>query len=176
MKRKRTLQFTAFLLCIIAIICFFAFPKSIDSALGRIGKPYEVGTIISTQEIEKNIFSVLYTNKKDSTQLYGVILKKYGPFYHKQKLFGALALQTPHALSSGEVRSNAHITWYDKEGHYQITVAAYDKDIGGVSYRDYDLTPIPFAEYRIFSGSGKGDSAEYQLYDKNGNELEHYKP
>ena len=87
------------------------FPKNIDTALNRIQHPFEAGEILAAQEIEENLTAVLYTNRRNNTQLQNALIRKTGIFYKVVDRNGSLTIEKPKTLESGELRADVLISW-----------------------------------------------------------------
>lgn len=151
------------------------FPKNIDTALNRIQHPFEAGEILAAQEIEENLTAVLYTNRRNNTQLQNALIRKTGIFYKVVDRKGSLTIEKPKTLESGELRADVLISWYDKSDKYIVMAVAYDEDVESVTYLDQELKKLNINGYRLFYGYGSGEYGMYELFDKNGNRLEHIK-
>lgn len=176
MQKKKRIRFVIFIFLIAALVCFLLIPKSIHGALHGLRYPFEVGEVIATEEIYKNTTAVLCTNKQDTNYLQNAIIRKYGFFYKVIDKNGSIVLKQLEQLQSGEQRAECLASWYDKGEHYFVMSTAYDKEIDQIQYEGANLTPIFYKGYSIFFGWGTGHAIQYQLYDQNGNELEHIKP
>lgn len=63
MKNRKLIFIGLFIFLSVVIGSFIYFPKSIDTALNRIKYPFEVGEILTSQQIDENLIVVIYTNK-----------------------------------------------------------------------------------------------------------------
>lgn len=175
MKKGRIIFATIIVLAGAMISFVIYFPKNIDTALNRIQHPFEVGEVLATQEIEENLTAVIYTNQQNNTQLQNALIRKAGIFYRVVDMNGSLTIEKPKMLESGEPRANILISWYDKSYKYVVMAVAYDEDVKSVTYLDQELQEININGYRLFYGYGSGEYEVYELFDKNGNRLEHIK-
>ena len=51
----------------------------------------------------------------------------------------------------------------------------YDEDVSTITYLNQELMQLNVNGYRLFFGYGVGEYEIYELFDKNGNRLEHIK-
>ena len=167
--KKTKIIISALLVC--AVGYFLYLPKSIEAVLNRIEFPFEVGEIVAIQEIEENTTVVHYINKKQNQELQNVVIRKQGPFYREVDLNGSLIIEKPKTLELGDIRTQVHISWYDKSEKYVVMSVAYDEDVASVVYRDKELENIEFNGYNLFYGYGIGDYKVYKIYDVAGKEL-----
>lgn len=175
MKKGNLILAALIVLMVVMISLVMYFPKNIHAALNRIKHPFEVGEVLVTQEIEENLTAVIYTNQKDRTHLQNALIRKTGIFYRVVDRNGSLTIEKPKMLESGEPRANILISWYDKSDKYVVMAAAYDEDVASVTYRNQELQEININGYRLFYGYGSGEYEDYELFDQNGNRLEHIK-
>lgn len=175
MKRNKVI-FVGLIILIGAAISFYIYvPKNIDVALNRIKYPFEVGKILTTQQIEENLTAVIYTNKENHNKLQNALIRKTGIFYKVTAMNGSLTLEKPKKLKSGDLRTQVLVSWYDKSDKYFIMAIAYDEDVAAITYLNQELIQLNANGYRLFYGSGIGEYEVYKLFDKNGNLLEHIK-
>lgn len=170
---KKGKMILATLIVLIGMVMYF--PKNIDAALNRIKHPFEVGEVLVAQEIEENLTVVIYTNQQNNTQLQNALIQKTVIFYRVIERNGSLTIEKPKMLESGELRANILISWYDKSDKYVVMAVAYDEDVESVTYLNQELQKININGYRLFYGYGSGEYEVYELFDKNGNLLEHIK-
>ena len=76
MKNRKLIFIGLFIFLSVVIGSFIYFPKSMDTALNRIKYPFEVGEIVTSQQIDENLIVVIYTNKENSSQLQNAIIQK----------------------------------------------------------------------------------------------------
>ena len=119
--KKRKILFISLLALLGVVIGFIIyFPKSIDSVLNRIKYPFEVGEILTTQQIDENLIVVIYTNKEDSSKLQNAIIQKTGIFYAVVEVNGSLNIEKPQKLDSGDLRTQLLISWYNKRDRKSV--------------------------------------------------------
>lgn len=175
MKKGKMILAAPIVLVGVTICLVMYFPKNIDAALNRIKYPFEVGEVLAAREIEENLTAVIYTNQQNNTQLQNALIRKTGIFYRVVDMNGSLTVEKPEMLESGEPRANILISWYDKSDKYVVMAVAYDEDVESVTYLNQELEEINMNGYRLFYGYGSGAYEVYELFDKNGNRLEHIK-
>lgn len=174
--RKGKIVFDGLLILIsVAIGSFIYFPKSIDSVLNRIKYPFEVGEILTTQQINENLIVVIYNNKVDSSKLQNAIIQRTGIFYAIVEVNGSLNIEKPQKLDSGDLRTQILISWYNKSDKYVVMAVAYDEDVAAITYQNQELTQLDIKGYHLFYGTGIGEYEVYELFDQKGNRLEHIK-
>ena len=177
MKKGKIFLAIPIMLIVVILSIALYFPKSIDTALNRIQYPFEVGEVLATMEIEENLTAVIYTNQQNDKHLQNALIQKTGIFYKVIDSNGSLTIEKPKMLKSGDQRAEILISWYDKsdKDKYIIMAVAYDKNVESISYRDQELQEININGYRLFYGYGRGEYEVYELFDKDGNRLEHIK-
>ena len=175
MKKRSAFLIVLLVLFGIGIGAFLFFPKSIDSAISRIGSPFAVGELLATQQLDKNFTAVIYTNKEEKDQLQNAIIRKYGIFYDVIDKNGSIEIEQPKELESGELRARVLISWYGQGDRYFVIAAAYDNDVSTITYQNQELIPLNVNGYHLFYGYGVGENTRYELFDKNGNRLAHIK-
>lgn len=153
---------------------FIYFPKSIDTALNRIKYPFEVGEILTSQQIDENLIVVIYTNKIIIMNSRTLSYKKQY-FYSVVEMNGSLNIEIPQKLDSGDLRTQVLVSWYDKSDKYVVMAVAYDEDVAAITYQNQELTPLDINGYHLFYGTGTGKYEVYELFDQEGNRLEHIK-
>ena len=174
--KKRTIILIVLIILVCTGISFFIyFPKSIESTLSRIKDPFEVGDVFAMEEIDDDLTFVLYRNKTKSDRLQNVLLRKQGPLYEVIENNGSVILERPKQLESKERRADILISWYDKSDKYVIMAVARDENVETILYRGQELMQLNVNGYRLFWGYGIGEYEVYELFDKNGNRLEHIK-
>ena len=174
--KKRKILFISLLALLGVVIGFIIyFPKSIDSVLNRIKYPFEVGEILTTQQIDENLIVVIYTNKEDSSKLQNAIIQKTGIFYAVVEVNGSLNIEKPQKLDSGDLRTQLLISWYNKSDKYVVMAVAYDEDVAAITYRNQELTQLNINGYHLFYGNGTGKYEVPELFDKEGRRLERIK-
>ena len=67
------------------------------------------------------------------------------------------------------------ISWYNKSDKYVVMAVAYDEDVSRITYFNQELMQLNVNGYRLFYGYGIGEYEVYELFDENGNRLEHIK-
>ena len=67
------------------------------------------------------------------------------------------------------------VSWYDKSDKYVVMAVAYDEDVAAITYQNQELTPLDINGYHLFYGTGTGKYEVYELFDQEGNRLEHIK-
>lgn len=154
---------------------FIYFPKSIETALSRIEYPFEVGEILATQQIGENLTAVIYTNKEEKDNFQNAIVRKNSIFYDVIDRNGSLYMEKPKQLESGELRAQVLISWYDRSDKYVVMAVAYDEDVFTITHLNQELMQLNVNGYRLFWGYGIGEYELYELFDRNGNRLEHIK-
>lgn len=162
------------LICV-GIGLFIYLPKDVYTALGRIKHPFEVGEILTTQQIEENLTLAIYTNKEKNNELQNALIEKTGIFHKVIEMNGSLSIDKPKKLQSGDLRTQMLISWYDKSDKYVVMAVAYDEDVSGITYLNQELMQLNVNGYRLFYGYGIGEYEVYELFDENGNLLEHIK-
>lgn len=174
MKKRKLILLGLLIFLSVVIGSIIYFPKSIDSALNRIKYPFEVGEILITQQIDKNLIVAIYTNKEDSSKLQNAIIQKNGIYYRVVEVNGSLHIEKPQKLDSGGLRTQALISWYNKSDKYVVMAVAYDEDVAAITYHQ-ELTQLDINGYHLFYGTGIGEYEVYELFDREGNRLEHTK-
>ena len=58
---------------------------------------------------------------------------------------------------------------------YVVMAVAYDEDVAAITYQNQELTPLDINGYHLFYGTGTGKYEVYELFDQEGNRLEHIK-
>ena len=134
MKNRKLIFIGLFIFLSVVIGSFIYFPKSIDTALNRIKYPFEVGEILTSQQIDENLIVVIYTNKNNNNELQNAIIQKNSIFYSVVEMNGSLNIEIPQKL-----------------------------------------TPLDINGYHLFYGTGTGKYEVYELFDQEGNRLEHIK-
>ena len=81
MKNRKLIFIGLFIFLSVVIGSFIYFPKSIDTALNRIKYPFEVGEILTSQQIDENLIVVIYTNKNNNNELQNAIIQKNSIFF-----------------------------------------------------------------------------------------------
>lgn len=175
MKNRKLIFIGLFIFLSVVIGSFIYFPKSIDTALNRIKYPFEVGEILTSQQIDENLIVVIYTNKENSSQLQNAIIQKTGIFYSVVEMNGSLNIEMPKELDSGDLRTAELISWYDKSDKYVVMAVAYDEDVAAITYRNQELTQLNINGYHLFYGNGTGKYEVPELFDKEGRRLERIK-
>lgn len=175
MKNRKVIFIGLFIFLSLVIGSFTYFPKSMDTALNRIKYPFEVGEIVTSQQIDENLIVVIYTNKENSSQLQNAIIQKTGIFYSVVEMNGSLNIEMPKELDRGDLRTAELISWYDKSDKYVVMAVAYDEDVAAITYQNQELTPLDINGYHLFYGTGTGKYEVYELFDQEGNRLEHIK-
>ena len=137
--------------------------------------PFEVGEILASQQIDENLTAVIYTNKEEKSNLQNAIVRKRGIFYDVIETNGSVHIEKPKQLESGQLRTQALISWYDKSDKYVIMAVAYDEDVSTITYLNQELIQLNVNGYRLFWGYGIGEYDEMHMFDKNGNCLEQIK-
>lgn len=174
--KKRAIIFIVLIIFLSAgISSFIYFPKSIETALSRIKYPFEVGDVFAMEAIDDDLTFVLYRNKTKDDRLQNALLRKQGPFYEVIEQNGSVNLEIPKQLKSGELRAEILISWYDKSDKYVIMAVARDEEVGTIIYRGQELMQLNVNGYRLFWGYGIGEYEMHELFDKDGNRLEHIK-
>jgi hypothetical protein len=56
-----------------------------------------------------------------------------------------------------------------------VMAVAYDEDVAAITYQNQELTPLDINGYHLFYGTGTGKYEVYELFDQEGNRLEHIK-
>lgn len=179
LKQKRLLvSFCSILLTVALVfaIWFFRQPTSIDAVLEDIAPPFSVGDVLTSQEVDDGLTLVLYRNQDDRNALQSALIRKHGPLYRLVRCSGSLELAPVGQPDPGQLRSRMLISWYDRDNPEKCVVlaVAYDEAVEAISYCDTPLERIDFEDYRLFFGAASGKYELYQLYDRDGNELEHY--
>ena len=105
MKNRKVIFIGLFIFLSLVIGSFTYFPKSMDTALNRIKYPFEVGEIVTSQQIDENLIVVIYTNKENSSQLQNAIIQKTGIFYSVVEMNGSLNIEMPKELDRGDLRT-----------------------------------------------------------------------
>ena len=162
MKNRKLIFIGLFIFLSVVIGSFIYFPKSIDTALNRIKYPFEVGEILTSQQIDENLIVVIYTNKNNNNELQNAIIQKNSIFYSVVEMNGSLNIEIPQKLDSGDLRT-------------QVLAVAYDEDVAAITYQNQELTPLDINGYHLFYGTGTGKYEVYELFDQEGNRLEHIK-
>lgn len=175
MKNRKLIFIGLFIFLSVVIGSFIYFPKSIDTVLNRIKYPFEVGEILTSQQIDENLIVVIYTNKENSSQLQNAIIQKTGIFYSVVEMNGSLNIEMPKELDRGDLRTAELISWYDKSDKYVVMAVAYDEDVAAITYRNQELTQLNINGYHLFYGNGTGKYEVPELFDKEGRRLEHIK-
>lgn len=67
MKNRKLIFIGLFIFLSVVIGSFIYFPKSIDTALNRIKYPFEVGEILTSQQIDENLIVVIYYRSTKSS-------------------------------------------------------------------------------------------------------------
>lgn len=75
-ENRKLIFIGLFIFLSVVIGSFIYFPKSIDTALNRIKYPFEVGEILTSQQIDENLIVVIYTNKNNNNELQNAIIQK----------------------------------------------------------------------------------------------------
>lgn len=176
MNKKKIISLISSFCIVISVIMFLYLPKSIESVLKRLDYPFEVGEIVSTQQIDKNTSLAIFTNKEKSNELQNAIIRKNGLFYKLIDQNGSLTIEKTKNLESGSFRTQRLISWYDKSDKYVITIISYDEDVESITYQGQKTKRVDFNGYTLFYGYGIGVHEEIKLFDKNGNILENIKP
>ena len=114
MKNRKLIFIGLFIFLSVVIGSFIYFPKSIDTALNRIKYPFEVGEILTSQQIDENLIVVIYTNKNNNNELQNAIIQKNSIFYSVVEMNGSLNIEIPQKLDSGDLRTQVLVSWYDK--------------------------------------------------------------
>ena len=172
MKKRAIFLIVLIIIFGVGISFFMYFPKSIENALNRIKYPFEVGEILASQQIDENLTAVIYTNKEEKSNLQNAIVRKRGIFYDVIETNGSVHIEKPKQLESGQLRTQALISWYDKSDKYVIMAVAYDDDVSSIWYLYQDLIQLNLNGYRLFWGYGIGEYDEMHMFDNNGNCLE----
>lgn len=179
MKNRKLIFIGLFIFLSVVIGSFIYFPKSIDTALNRIKYPFEVGEILTSQQIDENLIVVIYTNKNNNNELHNelqnAIIQKNSIFYSVVEMNGSLNIEIPQKLDSGDLRTQVLVSWYDKSDKYVVMAVAYDEDVAAITYQNQELTPLDINGYHLFYGTGTGKYEVYELFDQEGNRLEHIK-
>lgn len=175
MKKRAIFLIVLIIIFGVGISFFMYFPKSIENALNRIKYPFEVGEILASQQIDENLTAVIYTNKEEKSNLQNAIVRKRGIFYDVIETNGSVHIEKPKQLESGQLRTQALISWYDKSDKYVVMAVAYDEDVAAITYQNQELTPLDINGYHLFYGTGTGKYEVYELFDQEGNRLEHIK-
>lgn len=174
MKNRKLIFIGLFIFLSVVIGSFIYFPKSIDTALNRIKYPFEVGEILTSQQIDENLIVVIYTNKIIIMNSRTLSYKKQY-FYSVVEMNGSLNIEIPQKLDSGDLRTQVLVSWYDKSDKYVVMAVAYDEDVAAITYQNQELTPLDINGYHLFYGTGTGKYEVYELFDQEGNRLEHIK-
>ena len=95
MKNRKLIFIGLFIFLSVVIGSFIYFPKSIDTALNRIKYPFEVGEILTSQQIDENLIVVIYTNKNNNNELQNAIIQKNSIFYSVVEMNGSLNIEIP---------------------------------------------------------------------------------
>ena len=169
MKNRKLIFIGLFIFLSVVIGSFIYFPKSIDTALNRIKYPFEVGEILTSQKIDEN------PNKNNNNELQNAIIQKNSIFYSVVEMNGSLNIEIPQKLDSGDLRTQVLVSWYDKSDKYVVMAVAYDEDVAAITYQNQELTPLDINGYHLFYGTGTGKYEVYELFDQEGNRLEHIK-
>ena len=90
MKNRKLIFIGLFIFLSVVIGSFIYFPKSIDTALNRIKYPFEVGEILTSQQIDENLIVVIYTNKNKTLINMKRIMNSRTLSYKKTVFFIAL--------------------------------------------------------------------------------------
>ena len=175
MKNRKLIFIGLFIFLSVVIGSFIYFPKSIDTALNRTKYPFEVGEILTSQQIDENLIVVIYTNKNNNNELQNAIIQKNSIFYSVVEMNGSLNIEIPQKLDSGDLRTQVLVSWYDKSDKYVVMAVAYDEDVAAITYQNQELTPLDINGYHLFYGTGTGKYEVYELFDQEGNRLEHIK-
>ena len=175
MKNRKLIFIGLFIFLSVVIGSFIYFPKSIDTALNRIKYPFEVGEILTSQQIDENLIVVIYTNKNNNNELQNAIIQKNSIFYSVVEMNGSLNIEIPQKLDSGDLRTQVLVSWYDKSDKYVVMAVAYDEDVAAITYQNQELTPLDINGYHLNYGTGTGKYEVYELFDQEGNRLEHIK-
>ena len=175
MKNRKVIFIGLFIVLSVVISSFIYFPKSIDTALNRIKYPFEVGEIVTSQQIDENLTVVIYTNKENNSKLQNAIIQKNGIFYSVVDMNGSLNIELPKKLDSGDLRAAVLISWYDKSDKYVVMAVAYDEDVAAITCRNQELTQLNINGYHLFYGNGTGKYEVHELFDQEGRRLEHIK-
>lgn len=175
MKKRAIFLIVLIIIFGVGISFFMYFPKSIENALNRIKYPFEVGEILASQQIDENLTAVIYTNKEEKSNLQNTIVRKRGIFYDVIETNGSVHIEKPKQLESGQLRTQVLISWYDKSDKYVVMAVAYDEDVAAITYQNQELTPLDINGYHLFYGTGTGKYEVYELFDQEGNRLEHIK-
>ena len=102
MKNRKLIFIGLFIFLSVVIGSFIYFPKSIDTALNRIKYPFEVGEILTSQQIDENLIVVIYTNKNNNNELQNAIIQKNSIFYSVVEMNGSLNIELENLESSVE--------------------------------------------------------------------------
>uniref|UniRef100_UPI0029434C69 hypothetical protein n=1 Tax=Gemmiger formicilis TaxID=745368 RepID=UPI0029434C69 len=154
MKNRKLIFIGLFIFLSVVIGSFIYFPKSIDTALNRIKYPFEVGEILTSQQIDENLIVVIYTNKNNNNELQNAIIQKNSIFYSVVEMNGSLNIEIPQKLDSGDLRTQVLVSWYDKSDKYVVMAVAYDEDVAAITYQNQELTPLDINGYHLFYGTG----------------------
>ncbi len=151
-------------------------PRSVDQVLDRITAPFAVGEEITRQEVDDGLTLVLYRSQEAQSHLQGALIRKQGPFYRLIRCSGSLKLEPVGRPEPGELRSQALISWYDRDDPEKCAVlaVALDEEVDRIDYCGTQLNKVEFDGCRVFFGIASGDYELYQLYDEAGRELDHY--
>lgn len=134
MKNRKLIFIGLFIFLSVVIGSFIYFPKSIDTALNRIKYPFEVGEILTSQQIDENLIVVIYTNKIIIMNSRTLSYKKQY-FYSVVEMNGSLNIEIPQKLDSGDLRTQVLVSWYDKSDKYVVMAVAYDEDVAAITYQ-----------------------------------------
>ena len=74
MKNRKLIFIGLFIFLSVVIGSFIYFPKSIDTALNRIKYPFEVGEILTSQQIDENLIVVIYRNISSDCPLLSAVI------------------------------------------------------------------------------------------------------
>lgn len=74
------------------------------------------------------------------------------------------------------IPKSIHVALHWLRYPFEVGEVIATEEIDQIQYEGVNLIPIFYKGYPIFFGYGTGHSMKYQLYDQNGNELEHIKP
>jgi len=175
MKNRKVIFIGLFIFLSLVIGSFTYFPKSMDTALNRIKYPFEVGEIVTSQQIDENLIVVIYTNKNNNNELQNAIIQKNSIFYSVVEMNGSLNIEMPKELDRGDLRTAELISWYDKSDKYVVMAVAYDEDVAAITYRNQELAQLNINGYHLFYGNGTGKYEVPELFDKEGRRLERIK-
>ncbi|MEG0308550.1 MAG: hypothetical protein RR636_11435 [Clostridium sp.] len=164
------------LLILTPIVLFFYLPTTPEEAiLKRRDEAFVLDTIIDEISIDKDYSVTLYINKKG--YLNSAVIEKILWFYIVDEFSGNISPIAPHELEIGDTRVSLISSFYDKGTKYISYGVIKDNSISKVVYNNEPLREIHFNDLRIVYGFGDEITftAQYDLYDQEGNILKHIK-